>query len=366
MSNKIVPINAQFDEGSERSFVRASRGKKTIEQWLSEKANDADKKLPLSNIVLEHIVNGSATQIHNKSVGQNPFDAREVAKTFYDIAVTDCQDLSGNHTYRILVFYGDDAQPAARHMFNVQGQLDPDFLASEAPNQNGLLSHGMAYSGKALSLAFAQIAQLVDSTNEQLRILSTSNARLIQENMSTFEVVKSMLVEKIESENSKSLELMKYQRSSEERKRWMSQIPAIVNSITGRKILSEENSLIDQFASLPPESLEQLQSVLAVNPQLLSQLGTRIEQALNEKEKPEHAREEEISRQLPPEDELAALPSKRVVEQERLEKENAELRAELAEMKNAISELTAALKAPTPTVEPKALKKAPTKKGTKR
>ena len=358
MSNIIKRSQFEPEDDGNRPPLRAVRGKKTIEQWLQERAADVDKESALSALVLEHLIGTAAEPLHTRKVGSNVLDIKETARLFLDVATSYCQDLTGNHTFRILAFYGDEQQPQARHIFAVAGQQDPEFLGQESPDQKGLLSHGLAYSSKLIQMSMNQMAQLFESVNENMRIMSTANSRLLAENYQAFEVVKTMLLDKAVSEREQNLELAKYQRQSGERQQFLQMIPGLVNQVTGRKIFPdsvEDSSIIEGIAKLDPDDLAKLVSVVSKKPALMATLASRLNEVNDSKQQP-HTAEEKLAKVLPPEDDFESLPPK--TEDAVIEPEPPPVNRELDDAKARIAELESKL-----TAQAAKPKKARPKKG---
>lgn len=380
MTTSIVKrTNSQtFESGEDsqsRPPLRAVRGKKSIEQWITERANDPDKQGALTALTLEHLVGSSGEVLHEKKVGQNPLNIPDTARLVFDIAQTFCQDLSGNHLFRIRAFYESDPQPQAQHIFAIAGQQDTEFLGQESPDQKGLLAHGLGYSSRTMELALKQMALSNEIMNENARIMANTVSRLTAENFQAFEVLKNFLVERETAKGSRDFENLKYQRASAEREKYIAMALPLLNQLTGKKIVptsTEDSSIMETISKLDAGTLTKLLSALQGEPALLATVASRLDEIVGSDGKVDHSREEKIAKALPPEDDFESLPAhvdEPVVVQQVPDERDAtitELRAakEAADAELAKQhELTTELQKRMAALEvPKVIKKKPVKK----
>jgi hypothetical protein len=372
-TNLVRRTNSQtFESGEDnqsRPPLRAIRGKKSIEQWIAERANDPDKEGALGALTLEHLVGSSGEVLHEKKVGQNPLNIPDTAKLVYDIAQTFCQDLSGNHLFRIRAFYGDNPQPQAQHIFAVAGQQDTEFLGQESPDAKGLLAHGLGYSSRTMELALKQMALSNEIMNENARIMATTVSRLTAENFQAFEVLKNFLVEREMSKGNREFENLKYQRASAEREKYIAMALPLLNQLTGKKIVpttTEDSSIMETISKLDAATLTKLLSTLQGEPALLATVASRLDEIIGSDGKVEHKREETVAKVLPAEDDFESLPAhidEPVVVQQQPDERDAlikQLQAdkEAADEKLAeLQERMTALEAPKTPIKKKVVKK---------
>jgi hypothetical protein len=389
MTTSIVKrSNSQsFESGGEevsRPPLRAVRGKKSIEQWITERANDPDKEGALVALVLEHLVGSAGEVLHEKKVGQNPLDIPATAKLIYDIAQTFCQDLTGNHLFRIQAFYDGNPQPQAKHIFAIAGQQDTEFLGQESPDQKGLLAHGLGYSSKTMELALRQMQLSNEIMNENARIMANTVSRLTAENFQAFEALKNFLVEREMAKGNREFENLKYQRASAEREKYISMALPLLNQLTGRKIVpttTEDSQIIESISKLDGATLTKMLTALQSEPALLATVASRLDEIIGSDGKVDHSREEKLAKSLPAEDDFETLPAhvdEPVVVQQQPDERDAliaELKSkneasdiELAHHRQLVTELQermTALETPVQkaTIKKATVKKVPTKKG---
>jgi hypothetical protein len=365
------------DDGMSRPPMRVVRGKKSIEQWIVERASDPDKEGALSCLMLEHLVGNSGDVLHEKKVGQNPLDIPATSKLIYDIAQTFCQDLTGNHLFRIQAFYGENPQPQAKHIFAIAGQQDTEFLGQESPDQKGLLAHGLGYSSRTMELSLRQMAMSNEIMNENARIMANTVSRLTAENFQAFEVLKNFLVEREMAKGNREFENLKYQRASAEREKYISMALPLLNQLTGKKIVptsTEDSSIMETISKLDAATLTKLLGALQSEPALMATVASRLDEIVGSDGKSDHSREEAVVKSLPAEDDFESLPAHvETVEPDTRDALIAELKAakeasdaELAEHRQLVVELQermSKLETPKATPVAKVVKKSVVKKG---
>jgi hypothetical protein len=307
-------FDTKEDNGGYRPPLKSVRSKKTIERWIMDRLSDPDKDGALTSLILEKVIGTNGTVLHSKNIGQNPVNAPDLGRMFYDIAQTDCQDLTGNHTYRLSAFYSNRNQPEAFYNFTLAGQQDPEFMSSESPTREGFLTHGLNYATRTMNKALEQMTISAEINNETMRIQQTMNSRLMVENHSAYEMMKDLLLERAMRENAQKFEEIKYARSSAERKEWLGMLMPVVNRVTGREVFpynSEDSAIMKQIANLSEEKLMQLAGVLQDNPKLLALVAARLEQLVEGEGKTPKQREERLASKTDPESDFErALPPK--------------------------------------------------------
>jgi hypothetical protein len=273
------------------------KGKNTLERWITERLCDQDKDGPLTQLVLEHVAAGASSQtLHTKRIGNQDHNPKDIANLFLDVAQTFCQDLPNVHYFRVLAFFNNSEQAESIYNFPLNGRQDFDSLmASEGPNKEGLLSQGMNWSHRALSLALTQTAVCLEANNKTVRMLVENNANLMEENHKAYEVLKNVLLEKQLAENNGELALIKYKRETDERKKLIGMIPPLVNQVTGQPIFpqgAEDSAIMEQLADLDESDLNVITSVLQKKPMLLAAVANRFNQIADKSIEPTSKKEE--------------------------------------------------------------------------
>jgi hypothetical protein len=304
MTNEIIKHTGTFDSDipPRGPSLQMVRSKKTLEQWIKERACDPDKDGQLSAVALEHLSGNVGTVLHRKVIGQNSINPKEIAEMFLDIARTHCQDLEGNHTFRFSAFYSNLEQAEAVYLFALQGQRQSDYLGNESPTKEGLLSHGLGYATRTTERAYSAIDSammrmnaLLDSTNQTMQILQSGHTRLMVENHTAYEMMKQLLLDKAMSEHQMEFEKFKYERATGERAKWLRMGMAAVNQISGREVFPSaeaDHGLMEELADLPEDKLQKLTEALQDKPALLALIASRLEQVVDGGKKLTHHVEE--------------------------------------------------------------------------
>jgi hypothetical protein len=250
----------------------------------------------------------SPTQLHSKRIGSSAQDPKELARLFWDIAETYCQDLPGAHTFRMTAFYGNGDQWQSVLPFVVTGRQDFDGMLTEGANIQGQMGQGMRWLEKGLSLVMAQTATLLDASNETIRLLTGSNSRLIEENHHAFEVVKDMVVERELNSRNFDFEKMKYESGVKTRDKWLGLLPPLANKLSGREIFpqnTEDTAILQALANeLTGEDAEKIAVVLQKKPELLAIVAKRLNELVDDPNKKATITEETALAKTSPEGEF--------------------------------------------------------------
>lgn len=265
--------------------------RQTLDQWIREVLLDPDKDGPCTAISLVHMSGQVEKELHTVKFGGKPRDPKELAALFRGKAENYAAEITGVQTFNLLAFYNDRAESQARKPFMIHGENDYGGLATEPPTKEGQTMQGMRHTEAVIQLAFRQTQVLFDSSQRTIDRLITHNERLMTENREAMDIFKQMMIQHLEEKHSRKMEEMQYARSSEERAKWISMLPALANSLTGRNIFpqhSEDTALLDSIIdSLDEKTAMQLQS--AVPPALWGAVMERATRRLREK----HAKEAE-------------------------------------------------------------------------
>jgi hypothetical protein len=128
-------------------------------------------------------------------------------------------------------------------------------------------------------------------------MLVKQNADLMQENRDAFAIVKEMLMKQSLDDHKLRKERLEYERSTKERAKWMTFLPALVNSLAGREIFPQgtaDTALVESIAdALPPEAMGQIAAMLP--PEVMGVIAGRLTEIVERKnrERAELARTED-------------------------------------------------------------------------
>jgi hypothetical protein len=132
--------------------------------------------------------------------------------------------------------------------------------------------------------------------SEALRTASESNSRLIRETTEARDIIFKMYAEKAEREFNKEMELMKHRTYHNLIEKGMALGPAILNQITGVKLLPqsvEDTALVEGILeNLDEESIKKLLGSGAFPPVVMSMIAARGEKYWKDKK----AKEDSLNR----------------------------------------------------------------------
>lgn len=260
----------------------ATRKRLTLEKWIQDAMSSEKDDRKCSMIALVHVVNGvSQKEIQTVKFGSGKAPKPdELADMFRSRAEGFAQDLSGSQMFQLLAFYGrnepEDSQP-----FTVSPALDPNSsLPSEPATEAGKLAQLMRQGEMQFQAMMRQTIALSEAQSRFMEIQSRTVADLHAQNQAYFNGTKELLMEKALDTHKQRMEELGYARSSEERKRWMSMIPLLANTILGKEIFPQSKAdtvLLEQIVENIDEN-----AVMAlaqfVKPELMGPLMERFTQ----------------------------------------------------------------------------------------
>ena len=266
--------------------------RKSLHRWIEEAIGD-NMKEAITAISLIHMQGNAQKELYtykfSKVLDANP---KEMADLFQDKAKSYCQDLSGPQTFQLFAFYGT-SEPQAIQPFIVQPESEQsNGLNTEAATNEGALQQTMRHKEAGMALIFNQQSALNRDTMsmiaQQAKMIDTMGnhmQRLQVDNMAAFDTVKDMMMRIVETEHSKRMSVLQYERSTKEREKWLSFAPSLVNRLLGQEVFpqsTEDTALIETIAdNLTEEHL----SMLQILPEAIrGPLAARIEAHMHKKQ----------------------------------------------------------------------------------
>jgi hypothetical protein len=227
---------------------------------------------------LVHMVGQGEREIHTTKLGSKQWTARDLAALFRHKAESYCQEIPGVQSFCMLAFYGQD-EPEARHPFMVSGETDLGGLSTEGPDDKGWKMQGMRHLEAITQLNHRSIHHAIDTLAKLNENLMRENLDVRRENREGFALMKELIAAQALNKHEYRMKEMEFERSTEERKKWMSFAPSLVNTILGSEVFpqsTEDSSLLEAIAdSLSEEDLIKLTSVL--KPEILGPISARFE-----------------------------------------------------------------------------------------
>lgn len=259
--------------------------KKPLDKWIAEAMNDTTKEGPCTALALVHMVGGNQnvghSEVHTlKFGGTGSYEPRALADMFRNKAETYCQDMPGVQYFALWAMYGTN-EPQAKQIFLVNVQADGWAGASEPPNDTGERMQNM----RQKEMGFQQIFQRQQAMdNHSIRMIETMSGhmiRLMQENQDAWTVVKDVMQKQALDTHNLKMKELEFARSSEERKKWLSFAPPLINRLMGQEIFPQstaDTALIEKVAdAITPEIAIKLSEV--VPQELWGPLAGRLHEA---------------------------------------------------------------------------------------
>jgi hypothetical protein len=271
----------------------------TLDQWIRSALTDEDKEGACTTMSLVHKQGVADLEVHSVRFGAKNTDPKALADLFQAKADAYSQDLTGVQTFNLLAFYGNRTSPEARHPFLVTSQTDYQGLATEPPDERGKTMQGMRLTEAIVQGTFRQTSVVFQATQMMIENLLKQNTVLMAENREYFEITKNALVEQAKREHSFEMSRLEYERSSGERRKWLSMLPALANTIFGREVFPQntaDTALLE--AAVDNLTAEQAQKLAAsLPPEIVGPLMQRLAQIHEKKElEAERARVAALSR----------------------------------------------------------------------
>lgn len=258
--------------------------KQTLEGWIHEALTDVDKEKPCSAFQLVHMVGQGEREIHTTRLGSKQWLAKDLATMFRHKAEGYCQDIPGVQTFCLLAFYEKD-EPEARHPFLINGDTDLHGLSTEGPDEKGFRMQGMRHLEALTQLNHRSIAHAIDTLSNLNANLMRENLAVRQENREGFAMMKELLAAQALNRHEYKMKELEFERSTEERKKWLDFAPSLVNTILGTEVFpqsTEDTALIESIAdALSEDDLMKLGSVL--KPEVLGPIAARFEKHFKSK-----------------------------------------------------------------------------------
>lgn len=254
--------------------------RKSLDKWIDEAMTDSEKPGPIRAFVLMHVVNGlDRTEVHSSRIGKsNVATAREFAKLFRDKAETYAQDMQTTQTFALLAIYENSEEPLARLPFTVQPQPIEGETTSEPPTEAGRTAQAMRHYETGMNMIFRRQATQDDHAIRTIENLSNNNDRLMRDNMSMFDMCKTLIKEATINMHEMRVAEIKEQRKTELQRGLLSFAPALANTITGRELFPQskaDTALLETIAmNLDPEMIGMIGQF--VKPELAGPLTARL------------------------------------------------------------------------------------------
>lgn len=266
-----------------------ARTRRTLEEWIREALTDGDKEAACSVLCLIHKLGAHDREIHAKKIvaGVSP---SELAALFRGKAETYAQDLSGVQTFNLLAFYGKN-EPEAFFPFLVQGDVNTSGNATEPPTPAGEKAQGMRFAEQMVQMAYRQMNTVFEMQSRLITQMASREERLLRENHEAFEIVRDTVMRQVTESREHEIRQLEYTRQTEERRKWLSFAPPLINTILGREVFPQatvDTTIVEAVAeNLTEEQIQQL--AIALPAHLWGPLAERMSTFLEKKRSAQEA-----------------------------------------------------------------------------
>lgn len=261
--------------------------RQSLEQWIRLALTDPDKDGVCSQMALCHMIGVQPKEIHTTKFSAGKAEPEALAAMFDQKARSYCQDLAGTQTFELVAFYGNRTTPEAWRPFTITPENASNGLMTESPDEKGRTQQMMRH-GEALVQQVYRRQQAMDE--HSIRLIDQQSRMIMalqNDNHEAFKIFKEMAMEKVMDEHKRKMETLAFERSTAERKKWLSFAPPLVNTLLGREVFpqsTEDTALVEGIAeNLKIEDLSKLSGVLP--PEMWGPLAARMTKYLENKNK---------------------------------------------------------------------------------
>lgn len=258
----------------------SARKKVTLTAWIREAMAEEVDGSKVTVISLCHMVAQQSKEIYSVKFGSKVVTAEDLGAVFQSKAETYAQDLSGAQTFQLIAFYGTK-DPSAFHPFVIQPALNPDaLLPSEPATESGRTQQGMRHAEMVFQSAMRKQEHLDRMTLEYAQLQHNNARDLMATNMATFNMLKELLMAQALNTHELRMKELNHERETDERKKWLSYIPLLANTLLGRELFPQSTAdtvLMEQIVeNIDPDTIGILGQF--VKPELMGPLMARFEE----------------------------------------------------------------------------------------
>lgn len=266
----------------------AKLGRQSLDGWIAEALTDEDKQGGCTQLALAHMqAGGGALEIHSVTLdAKKPRTPSMLAQLFEGKARAYAQDLPGPQMFNLLAFYGGSQDPQARHPLPVYPEPIPGG-ASEGANPEGFVAQVMRHGEAKETLNLKAATMLFDVLLQTNALQQRQITTLMEENQECYAIVKEVMSERALGEHDYRMKEMAYSRGSEMQKKILGAAPALINSLTGRKIFPEssvDSAIVETIAmNVSAEQIQMLVSGGVIPQELAGPLVGRLTEIVERK-----------------------------------------------------------------------------------
>jgi hypothetical protein len=265
--------------------------RKKLIQYLSRNILTESDDGPCRRIVLRHLIATEKTSsVEEWAASVYAKNIDELADLIIEKAESDAEDLGGMQQYVVRTFFGESKKPSSsRFVCRVlqQSEDDEDHSSSEPANAKGMLVQQMRHNEAMMRMTIGAANEMLRAQQRITEMLSARLEVVEKGRTELLTLTEELLSHRHERDLDLSARAAKEKRTDAALDKVMLLAPALVNKVTGKRLLPETISAeMDQlkslFASLSVEQLSQLGGVL--NPTQLTSVLSMYESMQKEQE----------------------------------------------------------------------------------
>jgi len=258
----------------------------SLQDWLEEAITDPhelhEKKctrlLLMQDKGSDRLEEVQGTKI---DLAKKPREVAELTKLYERWAMAQAQDAAGIQQFVLVAFYGEEKEPGSTYQFKViDGRIrnGNNTIMSETADSKGLLGQLMKHN-EANQGIISRMSEKIAETNVNLN----------HELNAAYDIIRKMMIERIELEHNKKLEYLKMEQQIQLQKRIMDNAPALINAISGSEIMpqsSVDTNIIENLArAIPKETMQMMLASGMIPKEQAAALLARFNQVIDQDKK---------------------------------------------------------------------------------
>jgi len=272
---------------------------KTLEQWIRETLSEqrehpeTSKEGACSAMALLYMQpTGGTRELDTVRLTGKTWNPKDIADRFKGKAETYAQDLGGMQTFQIHAFFGS-REPQAFHNFKVvDGEVaaaGSDRGVRENPDATGLVAQAMRHLERSQETLSSLVQGFVARAVEREEKLYAREDKLREEIHDASLIVREMIMEKRKDLFEMEMSRARFLRDSKNQDTMLSQVPALINTISGEEVFPQstaDKNLVDSLCErVAPEQVDMLVATGIIPENLAGPLKLRIGQWREEQAK---------------------------------------------------------------------------------
>lgn len=251
--------------------------RKKLENFVRRQLLTTPDENPVMRLTLRHAMGGNkAATVVDMEV--NPSHSYiEVASRIEESANDDAEGLGGIQSYVLSSYFTaipDKIRERLSFRLAVQSEDDDSIDQTEAPTERGLTQQLMRHNEANARVMTMSMAEIARQQNRMIERLANQNDTLMDKHFAVLELHEKMML----AESTREIEKMRVSseivRTDQLTEKFLALAPAVVNRLTGHKMLPEkatpsEMMVMSFVKSLKPDQMEGILSQLDPQQQLL-------------------------------------------------------------------------------------------------